>query len=238
MKIYIPSKGRAGKVSTIEVLLGLECLIVCPESEVEEYRKFYKNVIGCPDKIVGITPTRNWILDNSEDKDIVMVDDDALGMYYFEKNEKIPFTKKEDVERLFLTMFQLVKDMGTNLWGLQLAGDKKFYREYTPFSFSSVIGANIFGIVNDGQRFDERLKVKEDYDFCLMSLYKFKRVLRNNKYFIQVNHLTNKGGCVSYRTRETEREALNVLQKKWGSRIVQGSRTRTFIKIFPPVKGI
>ena len=36
-KVYIPSKGRAGKVTTDK--LFLDSTIVCPESEVKEYKK-------------------------------------------------------------------------------------------------------------------------------------------------------------------------------------------------------
>lgn len=238
MKIYIPSKGRAGKVTTIDVLGGIDATIVCPLSEAEEYKKYYKSVLACPDEIKGITATRNWILNNTNERWNLQIDDDAEGVYYYEGCAMKRLKTKEEVAKLFLNMFVLAEDMGTNLWGLQLAGDKKFYREYSPFSLSSVIGANLFGIVNDGQRFDERLRVKEDYDFCLMSLYRHKKVLRNNKYFIRVAHLTNAGGCVGYRTRETEHEAYRVMLKKWGNNIIKLADTRTFLKVVPPIRGI
>ena len=36
-KVYIPSKGRAGRVTTHK--LFLDSIIVCPENEVSEYKK-------------------------------------------------------------------------------------------------------------------------------------------------------------------------------------------------------
>ena len=73
--VYIPSMGRAGKVTTHK--LFLDSVIVCPESEVKLYKKHHKRVLGVPIEIKGITATRNWILDNCDDEWSIQVDDDA-----------------------------------------------------------------------------------------------------------------------------------------------------------------
>ena len=71
-KICIPSKGRGGKVLTTKIFPN--AFIYVPESEVSEY-KMYKNVIGVPNEIKGITATRNYIL-KTNNCNILFIDDD------------------------------------------------------------------------------------------------------------------------------------------------------------------
>ena len=96
------------------------------------------------------------------------------------------------------------------------------------------------GIVNDGQRFDERCVVKEDYDFSLQSLLSHKAVLRILKYWFKVPHLTGQsGGCAAYRTMQVEYDAVAYLKRKWGSGIIGTNPKKDWeIVVRPPLKGI
>ena len=223
--VCIPSKGRAGIVSTTQFFNSVYLFV--PEDEVKEYRVYEKaghKVIGVPLSIRGITATRNFILDWVKEQGFkyhIQIDDD-----------------KDWIDWLITRFFILIEDMGVYLWGLSLGPDKKFYREYSPFSLVSVIGANLFGIKDNPIRFDERLKVKEDYDYTLMHLYRYGRVVRSNKYGVKVKHYSNRGGCVSYRTAEVEEEAYRILRKKWG-KIVKRQRGKTIgLSIESPYRGI
>ena len=62
--IAIPSKGRAGIVTTTDIFKT--AVLYVPESEIEQYRPFYKKIIGVPDEIKGITATRNYILKTND----------------------------------------------------------------------------------------------------------------------------------------------------------------------------
>jgi hypothetical protein len=235
-KVYIPSKGRAGKVTTDK--LFLDSTIVCPESEVKEYKKHHKNVLGVDDNVKGITATRNWILENVNDEWQVQVDDDALSFHMFERGKMQTFIDKERLNKIVQNQFELCDGWGLKVWGFALAADYKFYREYSPFSTQGVIGANIIGIIKNPLRFDERLKVKEDYDYAMQHIAKYGGALRAMKYGIDVIHLTNEGGCVSYRTKEVEMEAYSTLLKKWGRKIVKLQNNKNFVKMRSPRKGI
>lgn len=234
--VYIPSKGRAGKVTTHH--LFLDSTIVCPESEVHLYEEHHNKVIGVPDDVKGITKTRNWILNNIEDEWHIQVDDDALSFHMFEGGKMRKFIDPQKIHEIIDNQFQLCEDWGLKAWGFSLAADYKFYREYTPFSTQGVIGANIIGIIKNELRFDERLKVKEDYDYSMQHIAKYKGVLRCMKYGIDVVHLTNEGGCVAYRTKDTEMEAYNVLVQKWGRKVVKLQNNKNFVKMISPRKGV
>lgn len=245
MLIAIPSKGRAGSVTSHRFLGNAEPLsrLFVPESEVDDYRKYHEQVEGVPDTIRGITPTRNFILDWAKAKNerwVMQVDDDVLSFTYKEGGVStgfpIPARRKL---LLFTNMFVMAEELETNLWGLSVSQDKRFYREYSPFSFLCVVVGNLMGIIDDGQRFDERLVVKEDYDFSLQSLYHHRRILRSNKYAWFVRHHDTPGGCRSYRTRQVEQGAIDILCKKWGSHIIQPNPRKNFeIIVRTPLKGI
>lgn len=249
MLIAIPSMGRAGRVSTLDLVKarGKDVRLFVPEGEATRYRDVYNGntdqVVGVPKRIQGITATRNWILEyasGKREREILMLDDDAIGFFKFEKGKR---GVGVDAGARFLDhvdrMFVLARDAGTNLWGFQVTNDGKTYREFSPFSFISVVVGNCLGIIDDGQRFDERLRVKEDYDFALQSLLKYRRILRNNKFSFFVQHLKNPGGCASYRTIEVEREAVEILRKKWGPEIIGTHHRRGWeIVVRAPLRGI
>src|SRR3984893_17476228 len=76
MIIAVPSKGRPTRVLTQKHLP--DCLVYVPANEAKDYeRAKVRNIVAVPDKIKGITRTRNWILDHERDPYIVMVDDDV-----------------------------------------------------------------------------------------------------------------------------------------------------------------
>lgn len=248
MIVAVPSKGRAGAVSSIKLLGsagGLARLFV-PEDEADEYRSGNGvPVEGVPLAVKGITATRNFILEWCEkqgETELVMVDDDGVGWGYFEDGIKTPGLPYPDAWKLDLltNCFGMAREAGTNLFGFSVSFDKRFYREYSPFSLVCVVVGNLMGIViGDGQRFDERLKLKEDYDFSLQSLRRYRRVLRSNKHYWHVEHHDTPGGCRSYRTFAAEKESIDLLQRKWGKGIVRrNSRKDWEIMVHCPIPGI
>lgn len=248
MLIAIPSKGRARRITSHRLLgdAAGDAVIFCPAAEVAAYRRHTPEVpvVGVPDHVTGITRTRNWILDWARahgERWVVQIDDDAIRWTYFEADFPAPGIPVPDDRKrdLLINMFEMAEDLGTNLWGFQVSYDPKFYREYSPFSLTSVVVGNLMGIIEDGQRFDERLPLKEDYDFSLQSLYRHRRVLRCNKYAWGVQHHDTPGGCKTYRSFQAEREAIRILQRKWGPQIVRVHPKKPYeIRVKVPIPGI
>jgi len=245
MLIAIPSKDRAGKVSTEKVMLGCDCTLFVPASQSADYQNHHARVVAVPDRVRGITATRNHILDyaaSQGEKHVVQCDDDAVMFGKFEDTgpgrQLRPFEHIQ-IPDLLEDMFAMTAAAGTNLFGFQVSYDPRFYREYSPFAFLAVIVGNFMGIIDDGQRFDERLKVKEDYDFALQSLYRHRKVVRMNKYAFHVSHLFDPGGCAAYRTYQMELDAIRVLRKKWGATIIGANPRKPWeVTVRPPLRGI
>ena len=241
-KIYIPTYKRAGKMLTHKVFP--EAIIVCPESQVDEYRKYYPDMefMPCPDSVEGNTARkRNWVKDNADTDYLIMVDDDIRRFYYAD-NRKQHELSGEHLREVIENGFIMAEDLGTVLWGINLQTDLKFYREYSPFSLTSVVLGPFTGHIKRGNnlRYDERLPLKEDYDYSLQVLWKYRKLLRFNKYSYEAGHINNEdGGCVSIRTWERELEQNILLQKKWGKNIVKFDMERSINPIVTvPLKGI
>lgn len=222
IKIYIPTYKRADKIITHKLFKNV--VVVCPESQLEEYKKNIggKGVsfIACPDEIEGnIARKRNWIRDNNENKYFIMIDDDIKHFQYIEGRKQY----KLEGERLYGVLengFIMAEELGTVLWGFNLLQDPQAYRECTPFNLSRPVLGPLSCHIKNELRYDESLSLKEDYDYSLQVLQKHHKILRMNKYSYVTDHLVGSGGCISYRTLKKEEEQNIMLRKKWGSKVI------------------
>lgn len=213
------------------------------------------NIVACPEGVQGnVCRVRNHILDTEFEDGadaVLLIDDDFKGMYYFQEEE--PHKVDPDNFECYIKKFTVMaQDMGAYLWGININPDKQLYREYTPFSTTSYIGAPFMCFLNGGGiRFDERLPLKEDYDITLQHLKIHRKVLRVNAFYYRVKQSEQEGGCATYRNFKEEKRQLELLQEKWGSDIVKVDKTdrsHNLTKkkeridynpvIKPPIKGV
>jgi len=238
MRIFIISYKRPSKVRTSRWLKSAE--IVVPESQKADYETYNENpILAIPDEEDGnISKKRNAILKRFEGEDIVILDDDVGHVGYHE--EGIMYQAREDqFIRFCEQMFLMAHDLGIGLWGVNVQTDKKFYREYSPFSLTSVVLAPFCGIINtDGIRYDEEIFLKEDYDFFIQKIYKHRKVLRYNKWYYMSDHIKNEGGLSGHRSMVLEREHAKKLQQKWGDSIVKIRRNSINPVVKIPIGGI
>lgn len=229
IKICAPSYKRPDKVDTLKYIPS--CRIYVSEEEVKEYKKNYpdSNIINVNKKYQGnISRIRNYILDKEMSNDCVVciIDDDLKGIGYFEDLE-IHWLKDEKEIYDFIERYsELAESWGIKFWGINVNPDKQNYREYTPFSLTSYVGSP-FGVhFKHDIRYDERFSLKEDYDFIISYLNKYRKALRVNKYFYDTKQTEQVGGCAVYRNIEREKEQMDLLIKKWGSKIVKREQLR------------
>jgi len=217
----IISYGRAGKVETLKAFP--KARIWCCEEEEKEYRKYYDNLVIVPMEHEGsISKKRNYVLDHSKSKYVLLLDDDIRRLRYLEAQEKHDFPL-EDLDFWLLRNFKMCEDLGTVLWGIRNIPDPGIYLEYHPFNLSSHLAGPLQGhVLPHGLRYDLKADLKEDYDMTLQALQKYRKVLRFEKFYVLHRRAKNPGGAVRYRTKKRELEALRYLQKKWGNRIVKG----------------
>ena len=247
MKIYAPSYKRAEGVKTHKILPGV---IYCVhEFEAHEYIEKGYNVEVMPDAVGGnIARVRNYIKDNYIGDKGLMIDDDIEAIKIFKWHNDIPKAYSvEDVDEFIEQGFAMCEQFGCHLWGINIIGDKGSYREYTPFSLTNTISGSFMGFINNELRFDERIPLKEDYDYSIQNANHYRKLLRINYARMVKKDHGNKGGCADYRTIKREKEQMAILQNKWGRQIVKqdkgnkGKKKTTYDinpVIYIPIKGI
>ena len=228
MLIAIPSKGRAGKVKSLNVLPSATLFV--PENEVEAYRSLgAKTIVGVPVAVKGITATRNWILDNAKDRRVLFVDDDVKVAGWV---DLLPFSvrHKRLSEAQWLTefgkIFDLLESLKLRIWGLATQSAARSVYPWAPFRFRSYVTASCMGIDNSSSvRFDETFKVKEDYELCLRCLKEDGAILSAQYIYWENAHWGTAGGCADYRTQGMEEDAIRRLMKMYPGiirRVVRG----------------
>ena len=198
-----------------------------------------------PDSERGnIARVRNWIKRYYEDKKerLIIIDDDIKKFLYWEDNNQKEI-KADHLSEHIEHMFDMAEQWGACIFGVNPATDKGSYREYTPFGTTSYISGSFNGFINCPYYFDERIPLKEDYDMTLQACNGSRQVLRFNQYSMNKDDHGNTGGCAKYRTISREMEQFDMLQKKWGSKIVKKDESskqdydvNPIIKV--PIKGV
>ena len=243
--VAVASFGRAGRVSTVDVFP--EGVIVVPERQADSYRALQDlpegwSVQGIPDEQDGnLCRKRNAILRLFQGQDVVIVDDDYDYVGRWEAGEDRRLDA-DGIRHLLRTGQTLARDLGTPFWGINVQVDRRFYREYTPFSITNVVLGPFQGFTADRPEdllYDEDLWLKEDYDLSLRVLQRWHRILRMNAYHYRVDHFNEAGGQVGKRSMEEEVRQLHALQRRWGSNVVKLQLHRSVNAIIKvPLNGV
>lgn len=241
-RLYCPTYRRPHDVRTVAIF-GADLTLCVHECEAAAYRESYPNneQLVMPDAVKGnMARVRNYIRDRARGEWFVMMDDDINWFGYHEQCRRVPMTRDHLIE-LFLNGFEMARELGTVLWGINLVDAPRTYRQYSPISFlSPVLGPMSCHLGRDPDlRYDERLGLNEDYDYALQVLQKYRKILRFNKYFYQCEHLDQPGGCSTYRNMDKEKAQGEIMVKKWGPEVVAYEFERSpNPRLHVPLRGI
>lgn len=227
MLIAIPSKGRAGLTTSQKILPNATFYV--PESELHQYKGIYKNVIPVPKEIRGITPTRNWILKNCNDKWVVFIDDDVKEGGYLKLGKEKTTHEKINNESFyineFIKLFDLCEQLQYKIWGVKTESAPRAMYPYKPINFKTYVTASCMGIINDGEYyFDEKYVVKEDYEICLRHIRDKGGILGVRYFHWENDHWGKDGGCKDYRTVEIEKKAIKDLIRDYPGMVRSAKR--------------
>lgn len=227
MIIAVPSKNRAGRTTTQKVLPN--CTFYVPESEVHQYEQFIKNVVAVPMDVRGITPTRNWILKNCGERDVVFIDDDVKSCGYTRCDErqskKVEIRDEDFWMEEFAKFFSMCEELKYKMWGVRTESSPRGTYPYKPILFRTYLTASCMGLINDGEyMFNEEYIVKEDYEICLRHIRDKGGILGIRYLHWENEHWITDGGCKDYRTIEVERKAIKKLIKEYPNMIRSAKR--------------
>lgn len=232
MKITLncPSYKRP-KVETLKLFPF--CKVWVDSDEFEDYVENNpkgSNIISCPKGVQGnVSRIRNYILDKEFKNGVdcvIIIDDDMNKIAQFIEGENhFGYESIELTKDWFFDWAEkyskMCEEFGFKLWGMNCNSDSMSYRQYSPFSTTSVVLGPFSAHLKNDIRYDENLPLKEDYDIAIQHLNRYRGVLRLNSWHYVCKQSKQAGGCASYRTEEREREQFNLLQKKWGTEIIR-----------------
>lgn len=212
--ICIRSYKRAGIVKTIHIFPS--AAIWVPESQGDDYRKYYDNVVTIPDKEDGTTSKKfNAILNRTPSDYTLILDDDIPMIGMWNGGEGIILTPEQALYMVWQG-FVLAEDLGVELWGINQGYDPMWYRTYTPFSLLAPVLGPFNAHIRPTLRYDDSCNAKEDYDFWFQNIQKIRKTLRLNMYHYKHDIANMPGGLHSIRTNAYEDAAEKRMKEKWG----------------------
>lgn len=217
--VAIPSAGRPDHPAKYLGLLApqdgiLGPLWFVPPDEVDAYRAGgAKYVIGRGGRD-GIAKVRNNILDYAQERgleEIAMVDDDLrrLFAYSLAAKEKVPMTLGLAVR----TMHDRLALSDMRLIGVAPTDNAYFTKRHTSVNLFAKSG--LWLIRETHLRLDERLRTKEDYDFCLQNYVEYGGWLRADDILGTWQQRVERGGVGAARAAGADDFAVNYLLEKW-----------------------
>lgn len=216
LKIVIISRGR-WEEATSPALFPFADLVV-PDSEYQKYKNKYKNkIVKIPNKYKGLGMVRNWVLDNYNEKIIIMVDDDIIAVYGLMNKNAVVYRDTETIREILESNAIMALDAGCKVFGFNQMWDVRKYSATQPFSFNTWLGG-VIGIIGREHRFIN-LSFKVDADMCLKSLLADRILWCNNMYSFAQGRDKNRGGNSLFKTEERVQQEKAVLTEIWGSHI-------------------
>lgn len=197
-KILIPSYKRAGKVKTLDLLQGetysADDIIISTQTQedYDAYRGHYKGratIIYREGNSVG--DNRNSLLEWAQKHEIryaVMLDDDVKSIRFINGSRA---TTANQLNQLFQKCFNYAADNDCPLWGSYPNDNRLSMKTNVK---CALLTGTCLGFLDTGLRFDNRYRIKEDYELSLRLLRQGKKVLRFNSFAPSACHKTD-GGC-------------------------------------------
>lgn len=232
-KICIPSKGRAGLITSQNIFKSATLFV--PESELMQYSHYENPIVKVPNEVKGITATRNWILKNTKEN-VFFLDDDLQYGGYIERTDYKYKVKRVKEEYIYLReiekLFDVCNQMNSKIFGFFTVNNNLTNYSFNPFLFNGVCLGSCMGIVNDGTfYFDESYEVKEDYELTLRHIKQQGLTVRSNILFMQHEHTQLRGGCRDSKRIDKEKAAIKRLIKEYPGMIKEAKHRGTSFSI-------
>lgn len=215
MLIAIPSRARADqKNHTYDNLppeLQRRAVFFVPEAELNAYILRFPRVVG--QKVSGIGPSRQHIIQYAKGGKVCMLDDD---LSFFERRRDEP-TKLQKASPKSITLMFAEMERKLNVFAhAGITAREGANRNVDGFLFNTrmlrVLAYDTAVLKREKIRYD-RCPVMEDFDVTLQLLEKgYSNIVLN--HWAQDQGTSNApGGCSTYRTREVQAEGAHTLKK-------------------------
>jgi hypothetical protein len=217
MRLVIPTKGRWQSVGSKSLKLFPDAWLCVGESEAQQYADAtgHKQLMVHPDDVVGIGPIRNWVVENSPEETVVMLDDDIECIFDQTKYHRIKIVAPWHCMAVLERSAIASKDAGCKLFGYAQMATPLNYRPHKPFNFNTWMGG-VVGVHGKATKWDNNLLLRADIDACLNSLLKDRILWSDGRYVFIHKRFTGQGGNNTNRTTQRHRVEIDHVKRKWG----------------------
>jgi hypothetical protein len=216
--VAVISSGRARNVPTMQALAGdVPLHWYVGDGEAGSYRYVGAEHVT---EAGTLCVARNRALNDAAGQVCVQVSDDLRKLGWA--------VDKTTVEKIGLGeavghLRRALDETGAHLAGAAPTANP-FFSAPRIHSTAFIVGDLIAVVAGCDLRFDEQLRLKEDYDYTAQHLRAHGQVARVDQLMATFQHRTNRGGAVDYRTGQLEDEAIQILQRKWPGCIRENPR--------------
>lgn len=218
--VAVISARRPSSVPLIERRLPSPPTWYVAEGEAESYRKAGATHVV---EAGALTKARNQAIEDAfaQDAWCLQISDDLTHCHK-------ALSKKEKVE---ITVWQAVKELKNEMiknkarfGGVAPTANEFYFSPVKPVKTCAFIVGDFILIAPSKPRFDETMRLKEDYQLTLDHLVAYGRVCRCDSLLLKFKHRDNPGGAVTYRTPELEQQTIRQLKKKYKGLIKDNPR--------------
>ncbi len=209
--VAIISHLRAGNVEAMTAQVGPATWYV-GSGEGDEYGAHAAQVVEAG----GLCPSRNAALDDGHRLGLPVVElSDDLRRLQFAPSKLRADLRPLTFDAAVQWMLDRSREYGAKLAGAAPTDNPFFLNPGKPVRQGNFIVGDFIVVQPCHQRFDERLMLKEDYDYTLQHVEGFGGVARCDNVLASFLHRGNAGGACAFRTSEREQDAIRFLKAKW-----------------------
>jgi hypothetical protein len=225
LDLIIPSFRRAKLITTHKLLREGEYYFCIPESDLPEYRKVLpmEALIIHPDDVIGLPAKYNWLIREYQNKkkvDCFFMDDDLTSVvrrWHVKGDAKLTPDK---IHAVICNCCKMAEDVGAYLFGFSERASPVMFQDSNPFAFRGFVPSKSFGFrYGHSLVFDERLLVRAEYDISLLNAFKYRILMKDQRFSFVNDQDVREGGIAFYRTSARMEETYKLLRKKYGDAI-------------------
>lgn len=164
----------------------------------------------------GRSAVANHVMRTLSNKVLIILPDDIKAIIWMGEDRNVRLSR-DDLLVLIVNLVTTALDIGAGLFGIN-ENDIRKSSPLFPFHTRAMV-TGFVGINRHNQPpiwFDERQKVKEDYDFALEFLKRDRLVWKDLRYFFSQDRNVLRGGNMQFRTAAREEQEVANLKRWWG----------------------
>ena len=226
-RIVIPSRTRPQLMKNLLEKIPTATIVV-HESEKQEYAKVVPKKQLKTHNAYGIASIRQWILDNFNEKTIVMVDDDFNAIYCNVGSKQRKYTDWQSIKQVIENSINITRDLGISLFTWERRANPMWFKPHDPIQFVEGYALSACGINTKEIKFDQNLSMgMEDTDYALQTLLKYRVIYTDTRFYWDFGVVgRNSGGLQGIRTKQNMTSGLKYFKQKWGKWVKTGNKRK------------